>query len=135
MSAEKILAIVGVIIVLITLTVVIFNKLPKRLKTSMYIRKWRDIQKLCARSEDWSHAIIHADTLLDEVLRKRKVPGKTMGERMVNAQSRFTSNDSLWSAHKLANKVRQNNDLKLKDTDVKEVLTAYRQSLRDLGAF
>lgn len=134
MSAEAILGVIGAVIVIVTIIVGITRKLPKRLKASHYVRKWREIQRLCANPDDWAHAIVHADMLLEDVLRKRKITGKTMGERMVQAQDKFSDNDSLWSAHKLANHIRQEGVLALKDTDVKEALIAFRQGLRDLGA-
>lgn len=134
MSAEKIIAIFGAFIIIVTLLTFMIKKVPKRLKFSQYVKKWRDIQKLCANREDWSHAIVHADMLVGEVLKKRKFVGKTMGEKLVNAQGKFSTNDSLWNAHKLANKIRQDGALSLKETDVKDALIAFRQALKDLGA-
>ncbi len=134
MSPEKIIASIGIIIIFITIVVLIVRRLPKRVRSTQYVKKWRDIQQLCANKEDWSHAIVHADMLLDEVLKKRKITGKTTGERMVNAQSKFSSNDSLWNAHKLANSLRQDGDKTMKESDVKNALVAFRQALRDLRA-
>ena len=71
---------------------------------------------------------------LDEVLKKRKVSGKTMGERMVSAQTKFSANDALWSAHKLANTIRQEGATKISEATVKDSLVAFRQALRDLRA-
>lgn len=135
MSPEKIIALVGAGIIAITLIVIISRKLPKRIKSHQYVKKWRDIQKLCANPDDWSHAIVHADMLLNEVLVKKRFSGKTTGERMVNAGSIFSNNDGIWNAHKLANKIKQNGVANLKDSEVKEALIAFGQSLRDLGAF
>lgn len=134
MSPEKIVIISCSALLAILVIILILRKLPKRVKTHYYVKKWRDIQKLCANQSDWSHAIVHADMLLEEVLRKRKVAGKTMGEMMVNAQGRFTNNELIWNAHKLANSIRQNGTKELKDYEVKEALIAFGQSLRDLGA-
>jgi hypothetical protein len=53
---------------------------------------------------------------------------------MVSAQKQFTSNDAVWKAHKLANKIRTQDQPKLKENEVKESLIAYRQALRDLRA-
>lgn len=121
-------------LLVITVGILLIRKLPKRIKTSHYVRKWRDIQKLCANKSDWSHAIVHADMLLDEVLKKRKIAGKTMGERMVNAQSKFSANDAIWTAHKLANTIRQDGVQKLSESAVKDTLVAFRQAMRDMGA-
>jgi hypothetical protein len=134
MSPEAIVAIVGMGLVVLSMGILIARKLPKRLKAAHYTRKWRDIQRLCAEKSNWPQAILLSDELLNEVLRKKQKSGKTMGERMVSAQKQFTANDAVWKAHKLANKIRTQESLRLKETEVKESLIAYRQALRDLGA-
>lgn len=133
-SPESTVAIIGGIFAFGGLAFIIIKKLPQRLKSVHYTRKWREIQKLCANKVTWPDAVISADKLLDEVLKKRRKSGKTMGERLVKAQKTFTSNDSVWKAHKIANHLLQSETPKLKETDVKESLVAYRQALRDLGA-
>jgi hypothetical protein len=134
MSPEAIVAIIGMVLVVATMVFVLFRKLPKRLKATHYTRKWRDIQRLCSIEANWPQAILLSDELLNEVLRKKQKNGKTMGERMVSAQKIFTSNDAIWKAHKLANRIRTSEPFKIKEAEVKNSLIAYRQALRDLGA-
>ena len=134
MSPEKTVALIGAVIICITIIIFAIRKMPKRVKSVQYIKKWRDIQRLCARKEDWSHAIVHADMLLDEVMKKRKVNGKTMGERLVQCREKFSANDAVWNAHKLANKIRQDGEVQLSENEVKEALVAFRQALRDVKA-
>jgi len=134
MSPEKMVALMGAGIIILTFVVIVLKKLPKRIKSHHYVKRWRDIQKLCANPDDWSHAIVHADMLLNEVLTKKRYSGKTTGEKMVNAGEVFSNNDSIWKAHKLANKIKQDGVIKMKDSEVKEALIAFGQSLRDLGA-
>lgn len=134
MSPELMVALGGALIVAITLVVVTFRKLPKRVKSVYYVQKWREIQRMCSTKTDWGHAIIHADMLLDEILLKKKFAGRTMGERLVSAQRKFSSHDAVWNAHKFANSMRENVEQKVSEAKVKEVLIAFRQALRDLGA-
>lgn len=135
MSGEAIVTIVGGSIAALGLIFVIIKKLPKRVKSPHYTRKWRELQRLCADKETWPNAIIDADNLVDEVLKKKRKNGKTKGERLVSAGDDFSSNDALWNAHKLAGKLETDaNSVKLKENDVKEALVAFRQALRDLGA-
>lgn len=134
MTPEAIVAIIGVILIVSSVGILVVRKLPKRLKKAHYTRKWRDIQKLCSDKSNWPQAILLSDELLNQVLKKKQKSGKTMGERMVSAQKDFSANDSIWKAHKLANKIRTNEVEKLSEQDVKESLVAFRQSLRDLGA-
>ena len=134
LSPEKIALLVVAFLFFVLFIFWAARRLPRRIKTVQYIKKWRDIQRLCSHKEDWSHAIVHADMLLDEVLRKKKVAGKTMGERLVNIQSNFSAHESVWNAHKLASALRQDGARTMQEEDVKSTLIAFRQALRDLGA-
>ncbi|HSW66394.1 MAG TPA: hypothetical protein VLI54_04635 [Bacillota bacterium] len=107
---------------------------PRPLKTEYYQEKWLELQKLCRDKTQWAQAILNADKLLDEALKKRRVRGSTMGERLVKAQRLFTDNDSLWFAHKLRNKLDAEPGIKLKEKDVKQALMGSRQALKDVGA-
>lgn len=106
----------------------------KPLNAAYYQEKWVELQKLCRNKDTWPQAVLNADKLLDEALKKSFVRGKNMGERMVAAQRRFTDNDGVWFGHKLRNKVESDPELKLKEEDVKDALIGIRQALKDLGA-
>ena len=134
MSPERIAVYVVVFLVFVLFVFNVYRKIPKRLKTRNYVKKWRDIQKLCSNKEDWAHAIVHADMLLDEVMCRKKINGKTMGERLVNIQDRFSVHESVWNAHKLAGAIRQEGSRQMSEEEVKNTLVAFRQALRDLGA-
>jgi hypothetical protein len=134
MSPEAIIAVIGGFIAVSTVVVLTVRKLPKRVKRQVYTRKWRDIQKLCSSRSNWPQAILLADQLLNDVLRRRRKAGKTMGERMVAAQNDFSDNDAVWKAHKLAEHIRHTKKATVKEQDVKSALIAFRQAIRDLGA-
>jgi len=134
MTPEAILALIGAVVIVITFVIIIVRKLPKRVKITYYVRKWREIQKLCKNKDDWSHAIIHADMLLDEVMVKKRIAGKTMGERLVSVHEVFTMNDKVWEAHKLANNLKQEGERDMNEKGVKDALIIFRQALRDMGA-
>jgi hypothetical protein len=104
------------------------------LKTTPFQEKWQELQKLCRSKSTWAEAVINADSLLGEALKKKHVRGHNMGERMVKAQRLFTDNDGLWFAHKLRNKIDADPTIKLKESDVKQALVSFRQALKDLGA-
>lgn len=117
------------------LVLALLTKKRKRpLDTEYFAQKWLDAQKLCKSKETWPLAIINADALLDEALKKSGYKGKTMGERMVSAQRDFSDNDNLWFGHKLRNKLVHETNVPLKERDVKDALIGIRQGLRDLGA-
>lgn len=134
MSTELLVAVIGGGLALLGLITVLTRRPHKALNREYFTSKWKELQKGLARSDAWPLAIINADSLLDEALKRRKFKGKTMGERMVAAQKTFSDNDSAWYAHKLRNKLVHEVDTELKQKDVQRALMGFRQALRDLGA-
>lgn len=113
---------------------VVYRRVPKKLKVDRYIDDWKELQLYCKDKSTWCNAITEADRLLDHALKRRKYKGKTMGERMVSAQRSITNNDQVWFAHNLAKKVIADPATRLKEADVKAALIGFRQALKDLGA-
>ncbi|HET9173806.1 MAG TPA: hypothetical protein VFN56_00825 [Candidatus Saccharimonadales bacterium] len=110
------------------------NKRPQKLDHEEFHERWQELQKQCSSKNTWPLAIIDADKLLDDALKKKRYKGKTMGERLVSAQRVFSDNEMLWFGHKLCNKLL-NDDYKLtRKTDVKDALLGYLQALKDIGA-
>ncbi len=138
MSVEAITAIGGLIIIGITFIVIfariIFKKVPRKLKEDKFMAKWQELQAYCKDKSTWAKAVLTADNLLDEALKKRRFKGKNMGERLVSAQKDLTNNDDVWFGHKLSKKLQEEPEMKLKEIDVKEALIGFRQALKDLGA-
>jgi len=136
MTMDVTLAGVAAIIVLALVAVGagFVKRKPKDLQGAYFQQKWQELQAFCKDKNTWPLAIINADKLLDEGLKKRRFKGKTMGERMVAAQRDFSDNDGVWYAHKLRNRLVHETDVKLKEADVKKALIGIRQGLKDLGA-
>lgn len=122
------------LLVLLTGGIIFAVKRPKKLNVERFIASWKELQSYCRDKSTWGQAIIDADKLLNEALKRRKFKGKTMGERMVSAQRVFTNNDDMWFGHNLAKKLKASADTKLKEPDVKTALQGFRQALRDIGA-
>ena len=128
------LAIVFGIIILLLISR--FAPKPKRRLNQDYFQKrWLEILQRVKSSDDGTVlAIIDADKLVDEALKKLHFSGKTMGERLVAAQRSLTNNDSIWYAHKLRNRLVHEPNVRLKKSEAQMALTGFRQALRDLGA-
>ncbi len=127
-----IIAFVGV--VLLVIFAVVGKRIPKRLNQKYFVKEWRYLQAMCGNKDTWPLAVINADKLLDTALKRRKFTGKTMGERLVSAQRKLTNNDAVWFAHKLRNRLVHEQDVHLREKDVKDALVGIRQALKDLGA-
>ena len=107
---------------------------PAKLKTEFYQEKWQELQGMLRDKQKWALAVVDADNLLDNALKKKHISGHSMGERLVKAQRLFTDNDGIWFGHKLRNKIDADPTVKLKEADVKQALVGIRQGLKDVGA-
>jgi hypothetical protein len=134
MMADIVVGAILVAVVTIGVFVVRWLRRPKPLDKPYFQRKWRKLQKLCSDKKLWSEAVIEADTLLDEALKKKRFSGKNMGERLVKAQRMLTDNDKVWFSHKLRTKLEDEPKAKLQEKAVKDALLGTRQALKDLGA-
>lgn len=135
MNSELAAIIAGIIlVVLIFGTAWLQRRRPVKLNVQYFQDKWTVLQKQCADKSTWPLAVIDADKLLDEVLKKRRYKGKTMGERLMTAQHDIKDNDGVWYGHKLRNRLVHENDVKLREREVKNALLGIRAALKDLGA-
>ncbi len=124
----------GVLILLLVGMAGLVARRGRGFNTAYYDKKWKELQGLLKDKATWPLAIIDADKLLDRALKDRRFKGKTMGERLVAAQRDIKYNDDVWFGHKLRNKLVHENDIKLKERDVKDALLGIKAALKDLGA-
>lgn len=138
MSRQQIYAILAAAVVLFFLLIVVGRLqkrfLRKKLDPAKFLERWKKLQQLCHDKSTWPLAIIDADKLLDDALKRSGYKGKSMGERLVSAERTITDRDSAWFAHKLRNKLVHEHDVQLKESMVKDALKGIRSALRDLGA-
>jgi len=135
MSQSLVIASSAGAVVILLLAIWWFMRHRRRIIHPAYFKqKWLELQRYCADRKTWPLAVISADKLLEEALKKRGMKGKSMGERLAAAQHDLSNNDSVWYAHNLAKKLVDKSVLRLREADVKKALVGVRQALRDLGA-
>lgn len=105
-----------------------------KLNKEFYQERWQEVMKLAQSESGWVQALIEADKLLDDALKKSGYRGKTMGERLVSASRAFSNKDSTWAAHKLRNRVVHETTVKLRANHIHGAIKAFGRSLKDLGA-
>lgn len=135
MNIVVILSVAVAVLLVSVVAFLVYRRVPKRLKSNTFVPKWREVQQFCKDKSTWPTALTEADQLLDSALKRRKLKGKTMGERLVSAQRKLSNNDAVWFAHNLSKKVALEPTMKLKEAEVKNALVGFRQALKDLGAF
>lgn len=122
----------GLLFVVISLT----RSTPKQLDVDKYRSRWMSIETRLKRDDENSYTVcmLDADKLLDQALRERGLPGKTMADRMKQYQGKWTNGNGVWAAHKLRNKLAHEADVRVDYERARQALVAYKQGLKDVGA-
>lgn len=99
--------------------------------------RWEEILRHLASNVEaqWRFALIEADKLVEDILRRAGFPGDTMGERLMNIQSgQLQTIDGLWEAHKLRNRIAHDLNYFLRYTEAKRAIGQFEATLRELSA-
>jgi hypothetical protein len=133
------IAFLVIVIIFGVIALAIISRLGRRrhpkLDQQYFQQKWLELLARVKTPEGMMLAVIDADKLLDEALKRQHFRGKTMGERLVSAQRLITDNDAVWYAHKLRNRLVHEPNIRLKKKEAQNALAGFKQGLHDLGAF
>lgn len=104
---------------------------------SMTNERWVELTKHIesANPNDWKLAIIEADILLDDALKKMGYAGASLGERLksISPQSMDTLDDA-WQAHRMRNQIAHAGaDFILTHKMANETITRYQRVFEELG--
>jgi hypothetical protein len=98
--------------------------------------KWERIEKLAAsvNASDWRISILEADSILDEIIKKRGYPGETMGERMeMMGENDFPYMQEAWRVHKLRNVLAHEGDYDLQKGEMEDAIDSYHLIFKEVG--
>lgn len=119
------------------LTIIATTRRPsKKLNVEHYEQRMKQIEALLDRKDPHANnmAIINADKLLDNALKEKGVRGNNMGERLKSSASLFSNLNSVWTAHKLRNRIAHEDGVVVGDDQARRALNTFKSGLRDLGA-
>ena len=136
MSNEILIVLGGIIAfgIFAMYVITVVHRRSSKLDRDFYREKWAEIDATAMQEAGWVQAVIEADKLLDDALKKSGYRGKTMGERLVSASRAFSNKDRTWAAHKLRNKIVHETSIKLRRQHVEAALSGFKKALSDLGA-
>jgi hypothetical protein len=99
--------------------------------------RWRSVIDMVASDNptEWRHAVLEADTMLDELLRERGYPGDSLGERLKGvSREGMKTLDAAWEAHKVRNEIAHaGSDFILSQREARRVIDLYRQVFQEAG--
>ncbi len=110
---------------------------PKPTPSSAFNNRWEEIRHHVdsIREAEWKMAVIEADKLVEDVLKRGGFPGETMGEKLMAINSgQLASLQGLWDAHKTRNRIAHDLNYFLRHAEARRAVNLYEQSLRELGA-
>lgn len=97
--------------------------------------KWESIiEKInSANSSDWRLAIVEADIMLEELLRRSGYHGDTLGEMLKSVEkSDFTTLESAWEAHKIRNAIAHRGaDFPLNEREAKHAVSLFEEVFKE----
>lgn len=125
-----------IVAVLVFVAILLTGKRGYQFNVEAYQTKFLAIENKLNKdnSATFMTSIIEADKLLDKALVEMGIPGKTMGDRLKKAGTRFTHLNAVWRAHKLRNTLAHESDAEVSYKQAFNALAIYKQALKDLGA-
>lgn len=127
-----ILVFAAILFAVITLT----KRGPSSLDVNKYRSKWLSIEQQLRRDEVSTYhlCILNADSLLDQAMKERGIPGTVMADRLKAMKQKWSNADNVWSAHKLRNKIAHESDARVTYDSTRRALSSFKQALKDVGA-
>ncbi|MBI2627993.1 MAG: hypothetical protein HYW71_00975 [Candidatus Niyogibacteria bacterium] len=98
--------------------------------------RWQEVKKRLKseNASDWKFAVLEADSILDDVMKRIGYPGANLGERLIGVEpSDFDSLSEVWEAHKVRNRLaHEAADFKFSKERAEEVIALYEKGLKEL---
>lgn len=156
-SIWTIFTVVGYVVAIILLGLYVYASVHKKLYEDLETQLVRDGERLYAEKyrgaprnqrlddvmqhassdnpNDWKLAIIEADIILDDILKRRGYAGASLGERLKSiSPQHLASIEDAWEAHKIRNRIaHEGADFVLTKRTVDETITRYRRVFAEFG--
>ena len=100
-------------------------------------KQWAKITKRLetGKEAECKLAVIEADKILDDSLKRLDYHGEDMGERLKQVKSDQLANiDELWQAHKVRNRIAHEPDFRLTQAQARRAIEIYQRAMQDLKA-
>ena len=102
-----------------------------------FVKRWERAKKRLRKGwePEAKLAIIEADQLLDELLKRMGYTGKNLEERLAQLDKKtFPNIDEIWQAHTIRNNIVHDPDYKLSLEKAKEIMKVYEKTFEKLEA-
>lgn len=153
----SVIVVLGYLIAILFLTLYVYASVRKGLYGELKTQALRDEEKLydqhfrgqtknnrlddmllhstSSQPNDWKLAIIEADIILDDLLKKKGYAGNSLGERLKSiSPNQLESLQDAWEAHKVRNRIaHEGTDFILTQRMAQETVTKYQRVFNEFG--
>lgn len=98
-------------------------------------KAWREVlNKIHSiNSSDWFTAVVQADAIVDDILKRMGLPGDTMAERLTALDpSKLKSLQDVWDAHKVRNRLAHAPSTMIRHAELSEAIEKYKRALKEM---
>jgi len=140
MMDQIVIFFLAIVLILGALLFALVSKLSKKgvkkLDVEHFRAKCLEIEHQLKKDEPSSYAmaVFNYDKLLDQALKARGTKGNTMAERLKSSAILYGDRNSVWSAHKLRNRIAHDSDVHVTYEQARRALNCFRNALKDIGA-
>lgn len=113
------------------------KKKKVELNTPIVSSAWSKVQNKVKENtaDSMRLAVIEADGILDEVLKRMGLGGETLADRLGNVKAgQYHSLDKVWDAHRLRNNLVHTPDFQVSIPKAEEAIAAYESFLKEAKA-
>jgi len=98
--------------------------------------KWQEIEQLMqlGSPSNYARAVLEADKLLDHILKAKRAPGLTMGDRLKASKNRFSpaGYNAAWSGHKVRNELVHNAEYQVTDFIARAAIENFKIAISEI---
>ena len=101
---------------------------------SVRAEKWMLVRKRMESQNpsDWKLAVLEADSILDDLLKRMGYDGEGLGERLKTIEpADFDSLDDVWLAHKMRNRIAHEPESNLTRLDAEKSIALFEKALKE----
>ena len=106
------------------------QEVPRPVRAEAWLRVKKRMES--QNPSDWKLAVLQADGILDDLLKRMGYDGEGLGERLKNIDpADFDSLDDVWVAHKMRNRIAHEPEANLAREDVEKAISLYEKGLKE----
>ena len=140
----SILSFAFIVLIIIRLNRLMFSSIVQNVTASIHAenlpadklaKQWTKIKGRISQNTEaeWKLAVIEADKLVDDILKKMGYPGEDMGDRLKSIKpEQLASLNILWEAHKLRNTIVHDTEFYASELEIKNAIDHYETFLKEV---